>query len=141
MQLGWSTASDVYDSGMRPAAILSQFTVILSFLLCALAEPSGLPGLPSKIYGVNLGSWYAISGPIAGVVHLGLQACFGTMDAAPRMARHGGTALRRLFHLHWLRIVSNIRLVMVVAYNLQRVRESFPGHCGQDIQRTLVCFS
>ncbi|KAJ7725258.1 glycoside hydrolase family 5 protein [Mycena olivaceomarginata] len=60
MQLGWSTASDVYDSGMRPAAILSQFTVILSFLLCALAEPSGLPGLPSKIYGVNLGSWLVL---------------------------------------------------------------------------------
>jgi hypothetical protein len=58
---------------MRPAAILSQSIALLSFLLSALAdsESPGLPGLPSKIYGVNLGSWYAISGQvIAIVVHL-----------------------------------------------------------------------
>ncbi|KAJ7813146.1 glycoside hydrolase family 5 protein [Mycena olivaceomarginata] len=47
---------------MRPAAILSQSIALLSFLLSALAdsESPGLPGLPSKIYGVNLGSWLVL---------------------------------------------------------------------------------
>ncbi|KAJ7709181.1 hypothetical protein B0H14DRAFT_2236788, partial [Mycena olivaceomarginata] len=35
---------------------------LLTFLLSALAdsESLGLPGLPSKIYGVNLGSWLVL---------------------------------------------------------------------------------
>ncbi|KAF7346038.1 Glycoside hydrolase family 5 protein [Mycena sanguinolenta] len=45
---------------MRATSTLSQAAAIWSFILPAVLAVPGLPGLPDKIYGVNLGSWLVL---------------------------------------------------------------------------------
>ncbi|KAJ6485722.1 glycoside hydrolase family 5 protein [Mycena sanguinolenta] len=45
---------------MRATSTLSRALAILSSVLPAVLAVSGLPGLPAKIYGVNLGSWLVL---------------------------------------------------------------------------------
>ena len=58
---------------MHPSTLF----IYLSFVVASVLAELNLPGLPSKIYGVNLGSWYAFTN----------HDCFPILDQANYLIR------------------------------------------------------